>query len=43
MSNEVTDFMPLGLDIRFGGKPCPLPTMGPNTGPRTESDDLQDL
>ncbi|XP_008186608.1 E3 SUMO-protein ligase PIAS2-like [Acyrthosiphon pisum] len=25
MGNEVTDFMPLGLHIRLGGKPCLLP------------------
>jgi len=34
MSNEVTDFMPLGLHIRLGGKTCPLP---PHTRPGAES------
>jgi len=36
MSKEVTDFMPLGLNIRLGGKPCPLPPMAPNAQPRVK-------
>ncbi|XP_060873266.1 LOW QUALITY PROTEIN: E3 SUMO-protein ligase PIAS3-like [Metopolophium dirhodum] len=37
MTNEVTDFMPLGLQIRFGAKACPLPPTAPNTRPGAES------
>jgi len=37
MSNEVTDFMPLGLNIRFGVKACPLPPTVPNTRRGAES------
>ncbi|XP_060860345.1 E3 SUMO-protein ligase PIAS2-like [Metopolophium dirhodum] len=36
MSNEVTDFMPLGLCIRLDGKICPLPPIV-TTRPRAES------
>ncbi|XP_008187750.1 E3 SUMO-protein ligase PIAS2-like [Acyrthosiphon pisum] len=35
--NEVTDYMPLGLKIRFGPKACPLPPTAPNTRPGAES------
>ncbi|CAI6364397.1 unnamed protein product [Macrosiphum euphorbiae] len=37
MTNEVTDFMPLGLHIRIGTKACPLPPTAPNTRPGAES------
>ncbi|XP_022175000.1 E3 SUMO-protein ligase PIAS2-like [Myzus persicae] len=37
MSNEVTDFMPIGLHIRLGSKVCPLPPSAPNTRPGAES------
>ncbi|XP_060857943.1 E3 SUMO-protein ligase PIAS2-like [Metopolophium dirhodum] len=36
MSNEVTDFMPLGLHIRLDGKTCPLPPKT-DTRPGAES------
>ncbi|CAI6362464.1 unnamed protein product [Macrosiphum euphorbiae] len=35
-NNELTDFMPLGLNIRFGAKSCPLPPTAPNTRPGVE-------
>ena len=37
ISNEVTDFMPLGLNIRLCAKACPLPLTASNTRPGTES------
>jgi len=37
ITNEITDYMPLGLHIRVNLKACPLPPTPPNTRPGTDN------